>query len=193
MAEPRMLQNASPSPCEFSHDLETLSNPWLHVAFQGRTLFITWLILSKSPISISTWGMAVHILLSPSCISQILHILCGLEPLTQDLVFDEKFLLLLVCLNLTPQTQRLNTTVQRVSINHHRDQVTEGNDNIFWRLLGPRLLWHPFLPPPNANIYLVWPDGNDSSVSTDLSRAGSVTSVLFTQNLFPFSGFLPSI
>ena len=65
--------------------------------------------------------------------------------------------ILLEYLNLTPQTQRLSITVQKVSINLCRYYVTEGSGKIFWRLLGL------YLPPSssffffflsNENIYL---------------------------------------
>lgn len=56
-----------------------------------------------------------------------LHILWEPGSVPQDLVFDEKFCPLFGCLHLTPQTQRLNITVQNISINHCRYRVTEGN------------------------------------------------------------------
>lgn len=75
-----------------------------------------------------------------------LHMVCEPGSVTQDLIFDEKFCLLFECLNLIPQTQRLTITVQKVSINHCKDCVTEGNDKIFWRLLGLYLPSSSFFP-----------------------------------------------
>lgn len=109
-----------------------------------------------------------------------LHDLCEPGPVSPDLIFDEKFCPLLECLHLTPLTQRLNITVQKVSINHCRYHVTEGNDNIY-SLLGLYLPSSSFFFPCQMQTFVfLWLDWNDSLVPTNLSLAVSQTSIFLT-------------
>ena len=121
------------------------------------------------------------------------HILCEPGSVTWDLVFDEKFCPQFEGLNLTPQTQRLSITVQKVSINLCRYCVTEGNDKIFCRLLGLYLPSSSFFSCQVQTFIFPWPDWSDSLVPTNSSLTSSWVNIFLTWDLFPPLIFFSSI